>query len=55
MLLKDFLNNTITAFIEFMNTCLKRLLYNSNIIIYNFVKEIHILLDRYDKKNEYNF
>ena len=38
-----------------MNTCLKKLLHNSNIIICDLVKEIHMLLDRYDKENKYNF
>ncbi len=44
-----------TSRIESMNACLKRLLHNSNITIYDFVKEIHVLLDRHDKENEYNF
>ena len=38
-----------------MNACLKRLLHNSNITICDLVKEIHVLLDRHDKENEYNF
>ncbi|CAG8690732.1 5504_t:CDS:2, partial [Funneliformis caledonium] len=44
-----------TSQIESMNACLKRLLYNSNITICDLVKEIHVLLDRHDKENEYNF
>ena len=44
-----------TSRIESMNACLKRLLHNSNITICDLVKEIHVLLDRHDKENEYNF
>jgi len=44
-----------TFWIESINACLKRLLHNLNITIYNLVKEIHVLLDRHDKENEYNF
>ena len=43
-----------TSQIKFINICLKRLLYNSNILICDLVKEIHIqyfLIDITKKMN----
>jgi len=45
----------VTFHIESINILLKILLYNSNIIIYDLIKEIYIFLNKYNKKNEYNF
>ncbi|CAG8829471.1 2094_t:CDS:1, partial [Racocetra persica] len=44
-----------TSRIEFINVCLKRLIHNSNSSLCDLVKEIHKLLDRYDKENKYRF
>ena len=44
-----------TSRVEAVNSCLKRLLYNSNISLYDLMSEIHRLLDTQDKQQEYNF
>ncbi|CAG8519019.1 917_t:CDS:2 [Cetraspora pellucida] len=44
-----------SSHIESVNGCLKRLLYSSNISLYELMNEIHRLLDFQDKKEEYIF
>ncbi|CAB4404692.1 unnamed protein product [Rhizophagus irregularis] len=44
-----------TSWVEAVNACLKRLLYNSNISLCDLMTEIHRLLDMQDKKEQYNF
>lgn len=41
--------------VESVNSCLKRLLQNSNISLCDLMTEIHRMLDMQDKENEYNF
>ncbi|CAG8760375.1 3898_t:CDS:1, partial [Cetraspora pellucida] len=51
-----FTGSMISSFcIELVNGCLKRLLYSSNVSLYELMNEIHRLLDFQDKKEEYNF
>jgi hypothetical protein len=44
-----------TSRVEAVNSCLKNLLHNSNVSLYNLMEEIHRLLDMQDKKEQYNF
>jgi len=44
-----------TSRVEAVNSCLKRLLYNLNVSLYDLMSEIHRLLDAQDKQQEYNF
>jgi hypothetical protein len=43
-----------TSRIEAVNSCLKNLLHNSNVSLYDLMEEIHRLLDMQDKKEQYN-
>src|SRR5688572_17869483 len=45
----------VSSRIESVNSCLKRLLYNSNISLCELMSEINRLLDIQDKENEYRF
>src|SRR5438270_3797162 len=41
--------------VEYVNACIKRMLFNSNISLCELMSEIHKLLDEQDKKNRYQY
>jgi hypothetical protein len=41
--------------VESVNSCIKRMLFNSDVSLYGLMNEIHKLLDKQDKKNRYQY
>lgn len=44
-----------TSRVESVNACIKRMLFNSDVSLYELISEIHKLLDEQDKKNRYQY
>jgi hypothetical protein len=44
-----------TSSVEYVNACIKRMLFNSDVSLCELMSEIHKLLDEQDKKNRYQY
>ena len=44
-----------SSHVESVNACIKRMLFNSDVSLYELMSKIHKLLDEQDKKNRYQY